>query len=228
MNNSMREKEMTTDLVIVSAINISVDKRDEFLDEVMDVEKSAWPPELQASREKFESRAEVFPQGFIMVEVDGKIKGFTTSEITTYDLSKDKTWNEITDNGMLKQTHNPLGDSLYVASVGVSSDTQGKGIGGKLVEAQIELVKQLGLKRLFLGARISGYDQYCRNNGDIQVDAYLKLRDGENESIDPEIRFYERQGLKPMKIVPNFEPDSSSRDYGIVMVWENPLKQVPG
>lgn len=210
-----------SDFVVESAINIHPQKKDQFLDEVMEVERSAWPPELQASKEKFESRAEVFPQGFIVVKVDGKIKGATTSEITTYDLSKDKTWNEITDNGTLKKTHNSSKDSLYVVSVGVSPDFQGMGIGGKLVGAQIELAKQLGLKRVFLGARVPGYNQYCKDHGEISVDTYLNLKNYKSEPVDPEIRFYQRQGLRPAKIVLNFEPDTSSRDYGVVMVWKN-------
>lgn len=221
MDNSVHEKEMPTNFIIDSAINIPADEKNKFLDEVMEVEKRAWPPELQASRDKFESRAEVFPQGFIVVKVDGKIKGVTTSQITSYDLLRDETWDEITDNGTLKNTHNPSDDSLYVSSVGVSADAQGMGVGGKLIKAQIELAKQLGLKRLFLGARIPGYDQYCRDHGDLPVDIYLNLKNDENEPLDPEIRFYERQGLKPEKVVPNFEPDPSSKDYGIVMVWEN-------
>lgn len=212
---------MSTSFILEPAINTAPDKRNEFLDEVMEVERSVWPSELQATREKFQSRVTIFPQGFIVAKVGGKLKGVTTSQITTYDLSTDKTWNEITDNGNLKKTHNFSEDSLYVVSVGVSPDSQGMGIGGKLVEAQIELAKQLGLKRVFLGARIPGYNQYCKDHGEISVGTYLNLKNDKNEPIDSEVRFYQRQGLRPAKIVPNFEPDLSSRDYGVVMVWEN-------
>lgn len=223
VNESVSEKEMPTDLIIESATSVPEGKKKDFLNEVVEVEKSVWPSELRATREKFESRATLFPQGFIVAELDGKIKGLTTSEITTYDLSTDKTWNEITDNGTLKATHNSLKDSLYVVSVGVSPDSQGMGIGGRLVRSQIDLAKQLGLKRVFLGARVPGYNQYCKKNGEISVEDYLKLKNEEGEAIDPEIRFYQRQGLNPVKIVANFESDASSRNYGVVMVWENNL-----
>lgn len=221
MDSLISEKQMPTNFTIDSAINMPPDKRGEFVSNVMEVEKSAWPPELWASREKFESRMITFPQGFIVVKIDNKIKGVSTSQITTYDLSTDKTWNEITDNGTIKTTHDHSADSLYVVSVGVSPDTQGMGIGGKLVAAQIELTKKLGLKRLFLGARIPSYDQYCKNQRDIDVDAYLKLKTRRDEALDPEIRFYERQGLHVVKVVSDFELDPESRNYGVVMVWEN-------
>lgn len=220
MDNAKEEGKMQQ-IIVESAANILSDQKEVFLNGVVEVEGSAWPPELQASREKFESRLEVFPQGFIVIKVDGKIKGVTTSEITTYDLSKDKTWDEITDNGMLKRTHNPGADSLYVSSVGVASDAQGMKIGGKLVAAQKALAEKLNLKRLFLGARIPGYDEYCKTNGEVSVEEYLKINNDKGEPVDPEIRFYQRQGLFPAKIVPNFEPDKGSRDYGVVMVWNS-------
>jgi ribosomal protein S18 acetylase RimI-like enzyme len=123
---------------------------------------------------------------------------------------------------MIEKTHNLQGNALYVVSVGVGIDAQGRGVGGKLVQSQLELAKKLGLKYLFLGARAPGYDAYCKNNGEISAEEYLKLKNDKGETTDPEVRFYERQGLHLARIVPNFEPDSQSRDFGIVMVWENP------
>ena len=209
------------ELQVESAIKVQGAQEDEFLNQVIEAEKSAWPPELQATRQKFKSRLKLFPQGFVVVKDNGKIKGVSTSQITIYDPDSSRTWDEITDSGMIEKTHNPQGDSLYVVSVGVSADTQGKGIGGILVKSQIELAKKLDLKYLFLGARIPGYDAYCRQNSDISVDEYLRIKNEKGETYDPEIRFYERQGLHPAKIISNFEPDRQSRDFGIVMVWEN-------
>lgn len=212
---------MTTLVTVESAKSISANERDNFLEEVINVEKSAWPPELQASKEKFSSRLKIFPDGFFVARVDGKIKGVTTSLITTYSPKITRTWDEITDNGMFNKTHDFSGNALYVASVGVSADTQGQGIGGKLIQSQIELAKRLGLKYLYLGARIPGFDSYCKQNGDISPEEYLKIKNEEGNTYDPEIRFYERQGLHVAKIIPNFEPDIQSRNFGIIMLWKN-------
>lgn len=221
MGEPIAEKEMLNRVIVESATKIPPDERDKFLNEVMDVERSAWRPELQASKEKFVSRLEVFPQGFIIARVDGKIKGVTTSQIATYDPLEKKTWDEITDNGMIKRTHNSSGNALYVVSVAISADTQGMGVGSRIVEEQKKLAKQLGLKSVFLGARIPGYNKYCKQNGEIPVEEYLKIKNQDGESVDPEIRFYERQGLRPSKIIPEFEPDIDSKDYGVVVVWKN-------
>jgi|SRR3989338_10649262 len=218
----METLDSNNNMEVESALNISPADKDDFLEQVMEVERSAWPPELQASKQKFESRFNIFSQGFFVVRLDGKIKGVATSQITTYDETSSHTWDEITDNGMIGKTHNPQGNALYVVSVGVGADVQGRGVGGKLVQSQLELAKKLGLKYLFLGARAPGYDAYCKKNGETSMEEYLKLKDDDGETWDPEIRFYERQGLHPAKIIPNFEPDVQSRDYGVVMLWENP------
>lgn len=222
VEDGAKGERMLANIVTESAVSVPSDQVSSFLDDVVAVEKSAWPPELQASREKFASRLRVFPDGFFVVRVDGKVKGVTTSLITTYDPSVTRTWDEITDNGMIEKTHDPSGNALYVASVGVSADSQRLGVGGRLVKPQIDLAKKLGLKFLYLGARIPGYDEHCKKNGDVSVEDYLKIKNEKGETLDPEIRFYERQGLHPAKVIPNFEPDVQSRDHGVVMLWENP------
>lgn len=196
----------------------------EFWDGIMHVENAVWPVGFQSSVDVFKSRMRVFPQGFMIAEKEGVIKGFTTSQILNYDPEIKKSWYEITDHGNLVRTHVPSGDSLYVVSVAVAPEFQGQGIGTQLIEAQKDLVKRLGLKRLFLGARIPGYDEYCKKNGDIPAEEYVTLKDEKGLFVDPEIRFYNRYGLKPGKTIPEYEPDIPSRNYGIVMVWENPQK----
>ena len=220
----METLDPNNNMVVESALNIPPANKDDFLDKVMEVERSAWPPELQASKPKFESRFNIFPEGFFVVRLEGKIKGVTTSQITAYDRFSNRTWDETTDNGMIEKTHNPHGNALYVVSVGVDINSQGMGVGSKLVQSQIELAKAWGLKYLFLGARIPDYDVYCKQNGDVSVEDYLKIKNEKGDTLDPEIRFYQRQGLSPAKIIPNFEPDPQSRDFGVVMLWENPQK----
>lgn len=223
--SSVPKEQMSNDLRIIPVTEFArTHAYEELLAGVMHVETTAWPPELQATVDKFISRMAVFPEGFMVAEKDGKIRGFTTSQIANYDPSVRKTWDEFTDNGTLVKSHKPSGDSLYVASVAVAGEAQGEGVGTKLIEAQKDLTRRFGLKRLFLGARIPGYDEYCKKNGDISVEEYLKLKDGKGLPLDPEIRFYGRYGLKPAKIIPEFEPDGPSRNYGVVLIWENPQK----
>src|SRR5258708_34587715 len=214
-------KEFPDNVIITTASQIPPEKIELFLDEVVDVEKRTWPDELQASREKFASRIKVFDEGFIVARANGRALGVSTAQINFYDPSKSPTWDELTDSGFLIKSHNKDGDALYVASVGVAADSQGIGIGGKLVESQKELAKKLGLKYLFLGARIPDFDAYCKENEEVSAEEYLALKNEKGEPVDPEIRFYSRQGLNPTKLIPNSEPDDQKRGYGVNMDWED-------
>lgn len=221
MADSPEARSTMENITIRSLEHISPQEKDSLLNQIEAVEKSAWPDELEAPRDKFQARIDVFSEGFIIAEVNSVVKGMSTAQLTNYDPNGKLSWNELTDNGYIRKSHNPEGNALYVVSVAVASDTQGLGLGSKLVDAQKELTTKLGKKYLFLGARVPGYDAYCKEHGDVTIEDYLKLRNEKDESVDPEIRFYMRRGLKPAKIIPHFEPDPPSRDFGVVMLWEN-------
>ena len=65
----------------------------------------------------------------------------------------------ITDGGYF-HNHDPGGDTLYGADVYVDPDCQGKGVGGALYEARRRLCKQLNLRRILAGGRLSGYAEH--------------------------------------------------------------------
>lgn len=224
----MDKKERHNNVIVASMREKSQLRRDELLDEVMRVEREAWPKEVQATREKFASRLNVFPDGFFLGEVEGYgLMGVSTSEII--DLDPDKpplSWEEITDNGFMTKTHKKDGNALYVVSVGVSRRVEElgiKGVGSSLVSSQKDLTSKLGLNYLVLGARISGYGKYLSEHPGVDVQDYLNQKRENGETLDPEIRFYERNGLKVVQAVPNYmEDDPESLNYGAVMIWENP------
>lgn len=198
-------------------------QRPAFLDGVMKVEEEAWPEEWRATRDKFESRLEVFPEGFFVVDKGEEMAGVSTSQIVDYDSGNlPQTWDEVTGDGYIKKTHKPDGNALYVVSVGVSQRFQGQGIGHQLVESQKSLAKKLNFKTLFLGARIPGYHEYHRDHPEATADDYAKLEREPGKKLDPELKFYESCGLKTVKVIPNYGPDSESENYGVIMSWENP------
>lgn len=195
------------------------------LDGVMDVERS-WPETMQAPSEKFVSRMKYFPEGFYVALVSGRILGVSTSKIFHYDKNNPpKTWDEASDEGWITK-HDPKGNALYVVSVGVHEKFQGKGIGQRLVEAQKKLVKVLGLDCLVLGARCPEYSNPEFNN--IFPEEYVRLKRSDGQPRDKEIRFYSRYELQVVCPMPEYMGkgnDPESRDFGVIMVWNNPEKK---
>ena len=56
----------------------------------------------------------------------------------------------------------------------------------------------------------------------ISIEDYVKLRRQDQELLDSELRFYTRNSLRLMKIMPNYmEDDKESRNFGAIMVWTN-------
>jgi len=190
------------------------------LEDVVGLENEIWPEGTRAPREKFESRLKIFPEGFFLAYLNGELIGVSTSEIISYNpLNPPKSWESITDNGYLKQTHRPNGNALYVVSVGAKSRSGG---GSALVQAQKELAQRLNLGFLVLGARIPAYGEYCADNKEIYIEDYARLRREDGQHLDSELRFYTRNGLELTKIMPNYmEDDAESRNYGAIMMWQN-------
>jgi len=198
----------------------TINTKIEDLDKVVELENKIWPEGTRATKEKFEKRFTIFPQGFFLAFKGNEIIGASTSEIINYSpLNPPNSWEAITDNGYIEKTHSVNGNALYVVSIGAVSRSGG---GSSLLSAQKELTKKLSLRFLLLGARIPGYDSYCRNNGEINIEDYVQLKREDNQLLDPELRFYTRNGLTLHKIIPNYmEDDKESRNYGAIMVWEN-------
>jgi len=222
-------QEIEPNLIVQRLSEVSQADVPSLLEEVVKVEKETWPEEMQAPLEKFQSRAKVFPEGFLLIALPNKgLVGVSTAEIIKYDSQNSPiSWEEITDNGWIKSTHNLDGNALYLVSVGASPRTSGMGVGTRLIKEQIELTKKLELNYMVLGARVPGYAAYHKSHPNVLIDDYLKLIREDGQYLDSEIRFYTRCGLEVTKIVPNYmEDDPESENFGVVMVWVNPSQKI--
>ncbi|MFB0526117.1 MAG: hypothetical protein ACETVO_01440, partial [bacterium] len=197
-------------------------RRAEFRDikEILRIEKEAWPKGLRATKEMFHSRLKIFPDGFLCAVVNGEIQGFVVTEILDYDIqSSSLSWQEATDQGYIKKTHNPKGDTLYGVSLSVSTSTEKK-VAVSLLEATGKLVIKYGLKQGVFGSRLPRYYRYATQ---MSVEKYIKAKTRTGRPLDPELGMYQSVGLKPVKIIPSYIKDRESLDYGILVVWENPF-----
>jgi len=108
--------------------------------EILRIEKEAWQKGLRATKEMFHSRLKTFPEGFLYAVMNGEIQGFVVTEILDYDMrGSPLSWKEATDNGYIRKTHNPNGDTLYGVSLSVSTHAQRR-VSVALLEATGKLV----------------------------------------------------------------------------------------
>ena len=192
---------------------------------ILFVEKEAWG-EKAATKEQFESRLKTFPQGVLVAIKDyDKIVGVVAVEKVNYsDIINNSSlnWYEVTDNGFIKNSHKPNGDSIYGVDLSVLPSAPCK-TGTRLLENIAKLCIARNLKYGVLGGRIPDYHKFAdKMSVDEYVKATVKTKNG-IKPLDPEINFYKKADLKIVKIMPDYFSDSESLNYGVLLVWENPF-----
>ncbi|MDV2886957.1 GNAT family N-acetyltransferase [Alkalihalophilus pseudofirmus] len=189
---------------------------------LLDVQKEAFPPpfpeELWWSKEQIRSHVETFPKGALVAEIDGVIVGSATSLIIQY-TGEPHTWDEVSDKGFIRRSHNPHGDSLYGIDVCVRPSYRGRGIAGALYEARKEVVEELELTRFLAGCRVPNYHEYAQH---LDIDSYIK-KVHSGEIHDLVLSFMIKQGLTPLQALPNYLDDDESLDYAVLVEWQNKL-----
>lgn len=178
-----------------------------------------FPSELWWNKEQLMNHITLFPKGALCVEIDGEVVGSMTSLIVNYHPNDaDHTWEEITDNGYIRN-HNRNGNTLYVVDIGVRPAYRKLGLGKWLMQSMYEVVVQQKLERLLGGSRMPGYHRYANEmTAEQYVDAVIK-----GKLTDPVITFLLRCGRTPVKVVANYLEDAQSCNYALLMEWRNPF-----
>ena len=161
-----------------------------------------------------------FPEGQIVIEMDGKLAGWCSSfiidEASAFD--HDHTLDGITGHGYLSR-HTPAGDWLYGAEVAVDPEVRRIRIGQSLYDARRRLCEELGLKGIVFGGRMPGLKRRIKEFG--TPEAYLEAVKAKKVR-DPVAAFQIRLGFEPEGVIHNYYPeDKDSLGHALLMVWHN-------
>ncbi|MFV8828083.1 GNAT family N-acetyltransferase [Alkalihalobacterium sp. APHAB7] len=193
-------------------------------DDLIQIQKECFPPpfpsELWWDKEQLTNHVDLFQAGALCVEVDGELAGSLTGLCVDFDpTDADHTWEEITDNGYIRN-HNPKGNTLYIVDISVRPKYRKLGLGKVMMQSMYHVVIQQGLDRLLGGGRMPSYHKAAKEMTPGQyVSAIIK-----GSMKDPVISFLLRCGRKPIHIVENYLDDEESCNYGVLMEWKNPFK----
>ncbi|MFD2924962.1 GNAT family N-acetyltransferase [Halobacillus naozhouensis] len=188
------------------------------LEEVAALSDQSFGPDISFKREHFASQCELFPEGQILVEVDGKIVGSSSSLIVNFDEYKNNhSYTEISDYGYIRN-HNQDGVNLYGVEVCVHPDYRQLKLGRRLYEARKKLCKDLNLKSIVIGGRIPNYHKYADQ---LSVEKYAD-QVIERNIYDPVMTFQLKNGFVLNEIIPGYLPgDKESLEYATSMEWHN-------
>jgi GNAT superfamily N-acetyltransferase len=166
---------------------------------------------------------ELFPDGqFVALDGD-RVVGATTTLRRHVDFDHvDHRFADIIQGGWLT-SHEPDGDWLYGADIGIDPAFRGRGLGTALYAARQELVWRLDLKGQVTVGMISGYGAV--KDRVTAADYYAGVVAG--RSTDPTLSMQLRTGFVPRGLVANYLHDPVSDNYGVLLVLDAD-RDVPG
>ncbi|MCB0358372.1 MAG: bifunctional GNAT family N-acetyltransferase/carbon-nitrogen hydrolase family protein [Bdellovibrionales bacterium] len=159
-----------------------------------------------------------FPEGQFLIEVDGRIVAYATSLIVQLDEEVARyTYEEITGSSTFS-THNPYGDTLYGADIGVHPDFRGQRLAAKLYQRRRRVVRQWNLRRMVAYGRLPGFTKYA---GKYTPEEYVRAV-ATGSVKDPALTAHLRAGYEVRGVLLDYVSDRSSLNYATLLEWKNP------
>ncbi len=169
------------------------------------------------TRAHLESQLRIFPEGQIVIEYDGKLVASSSSLIIDFnEYDEGHNWNEIADEGYIRN-HDPEGDTLYGIEIMVDPDYRGMKLARRLYDARKQLCVERNLRRMMLGGRIPGYQDYRETMSARQyVDEVVA-----NNLYDPVLSAQLRNGFVLKRLIQSYGQDRASDDWATLLEWSN-------
>jgi 4-aminobutyrate aminotransferase/(S)-3-amino-2-methylpropionate transaminase len=182
-----------------------------------ELQRVCFPTLADAERFKaahYRRHLELFPDGQLVVLDGDAVVGATTTLRLHFDFDHvTHTFAEIIQGGWLT-SHEPDGDWLYGADVGVHPAYRGRGLGLALYAARQEVVWRLGLKGQVTAGMIPGYGAVKDRMS--AADYFHAVVDG--RITDPTLSMQLRVGFEPRALLPNYLDDPVCDNYSVLLV----------
>ncbi len=197
----------------------------EMAQELEAIQQASFPtlsPDELITADHYKRHVEVFPEGqFAAIKISGDEAGKVVACSTDFRIDMDfehyeHRYIDIVDGNWLGN-HNPNGQWLYGADIGVHPDHRGQGISKLMYAARHDLAKRLNLKGHVAGGMLIGYGEY---KASLSVEDYVaKVVAG--EIFDATLSVQLRRGFQVRGIIQNYVEDASCDNKAALIVWEN-------
>jgi GNAT superfamily N-acetyltransferase len=159
-----------------------------------------------------------FPEGqFAVVTGGGRVVACSTDFRTTIDLEHfEHRYMDAVDQNWLGR-HDPDGEWLYGADIGVRPEYRRRGIARLLYEARHRLVRRLGLRGHVAGGMLRGYGAVKDR---MSVEEYVaEVVSG--RMVDPTVTVQLKCGFRVHGIIQNYVSDPSCDNKAALIIWDN-------
>jgi predicted amidohydrolase/GNAT superfamily N-acetyltransferase len=175
-------------------------------------------PDAYWKAHHIKSLLEKFPEGQVVIKVNGELAGCALSIIVDYDRFEDRhTYKRVTGNYTFN-THDSNGDMLYGIDVFIKPEYRGLRLGRRLYDYRKELCEKLNLKGIAFGGRIPNYHKYASEMSPKRYIEKVKRK----EIHDPVLNFQISNDFHPSKILKHYlEGDEDSNEFAVLLEWDN-------
>lgn len=183
-----------------------------------DIENPTW------SREQIRKLISIFPEGQVVIKVNGKLAACALSIVVDYKKFGDRhTYKQITGNETFS-THDPDGDVLYGIEVFTGKDYRGLRLGRRLYDYRKDLCERLNLRSVFFGGRMPNYHLYADKMSPRTYIKKVRLK----EIDDPVLNFQISNNFQAVRILRGYlKGDEESGEYAVLMRWNNIYYEEP-
>ena len=160
-----------------------------------------------------------FPEGqFMVLNSQGEVVACSTDFITTVDFDHfEHRYIDAVDHNWLGN-HNPNGDWLYGADIGVLPAYRRQGLATMLYDARRNLIRRMNLRGHVAGGMLKGYGAVKEQ---MPVEAYVAAVIS-GELFDPTLSIQLKRGFEVHGIINNYVDDPSCDNRAAFIVWHNP------
>jgi len=214
---------MTGEIENIELAFLSFDDYQE-LKEAM-IESYTSMPNMYWKEHHIRSLIDKFPEGQVVVRVNGQIAGCALTIIVDYNrFDDDHTYREITGDYTF-DTHTGDGNILYGIDVFIKPEYRGLRLGRRMYDYRKELCERLNLKGIIFGGRIPNFYKYAE---ELTPKEHIN-RVRKKEIDDPVLNFQISNDFHPSRVLKGYlEGDTASNEFAVLLKWDNIYYEKPG
>lgn len=168
--------------------------------------------------EHFASHYTLFPQGQIVITIDGVVVGQGSGFFIDFDFDHpNHSFREICADFYFTN-HDPIGGYYYGADISVHPNYRGRGLGRLLYDARKAVVQQYQRQGIVAGGLIPGYAAHK----DVLTPHEYVQRVVDGALFDSTLSFQLRMGFRVRTLIPDYIEDSASDHWATLIEWRNP------
>ena len=121
-----------------------------------EIERTAYEGDEAATAEKIAKRIAVYPEGFLVMEVDGQIVGFINSGCARQVVMSDESFKDLVG-------HEPDAPNVVIMSVVIAPAYQGRGYSTLLMREVVARMRRAGKSAIHLMCKSRHVDLYTKH-----------------------------------------------------------------